>query len=662
MLADPKIPLWITEGQKKADALASLCPPGNAEAPAGSVLASGPVLAAISLLGVWNFKGKNELGGVTWLADWDLVALKGRPVRLVFDSDVLSKRPVQQALQRLTEHLERKGAQVRSVYLPPGPHGEKLGVDDWLALGHTFQELEALAQAPPPLARPALAVVELLDAPPPTLSRPLGLINFFDAATGGTQAAVDGFDAGGQTDVARSYAAAWHYARVTRKEGLDKRGELVRYNPPQVTIEQKLFIMRRDGLIFGDGGDRPLEELNLQVRLPEIPPSEKTWSAAGFRAYHEGRRPHPKDVFERLVKVIDRFIDFDRSLGGQEVMAELVACYILSTWFLEAFNVIGFLWPNGDRGCGKTHLLMVVCELAYLGQVILAGGSFASIRDLADYGATLAFDDAEKVADARHDDADKRALLLAGNRRGVLVPLKELGPDKRWFNRYVNAFCPRLFSAIRLPDPVLSSRTIVIPLICTADPRRANADPLDFNDWPCNRRQLIDDLWALALAHLPEFPAIDRWVGQNASLTGRNLQPWRAILSVANWLETYSVQHIWTRMTQLSLDYQKERPELETPNLTVLTLRALLDCVKKAPSRTTDYTFYTAEITAAVIELARTEEANLDVDAINTRRIGLLFRKLRFRKDRQPGSGARRWVVSLVELRRLAISYGLVNT
>jgi hypothetical protein len=59
MLANPNIPLWITEGIKKADALAS------------------HDLCAIDLLGVWNFKGKNAYGASTILADWDYIALKG---------------------------------------------------------------------------------------------------------------------------------------------------------------------------------------------------------------------------------------------------------------------------------------------------------------------------------------------------------------------------------------------------------------------------------------------------------------------------------------------------------------------------------------------------------------------------------------------------------
>ncbi len=40
-LGDPRVPLWVTEGQKKADALASRG------------------LCAIALLGVWDFKGRN---------------------------------------------------------------------------------------------------------------------------------------------------------------------------------------------------------------------------------------------------------------------------------------------------------------------------------------------------------------------------------------------------------------------------------------------------------------------------------------------------------------------------------------------------------------------------------------------------------------------------
>jgi hypothetical protein len=83
---------------------------------------------------VWNFKGKNPLGGVTILTDFDYVAWNGREVRLVFDSDILTLQGVRQALKRLSEHIRRKGATVRVVYLPVTA-GKKLGVDDFLPRG-----------------------------------------------------------------------------------------------------------------------------------------------------------------------------------------------------------------------------------------------------------------------------------------------------------------------------------------------------------------------------------------------------------------------------------------------------------------------------------------------------------------------------------------------
>src|SRR5919109_1507138 len=113
-------------------------------------------------------------------------------------------------------------------------------------------------------------------------------------------------------------------------------------------------------------------ELGLDVRLPEIPKDDRLWSTRGVTAYLRGIRPEPKEVFERLVKVNDHFLDFDRSLADQKTMCEMLGCQELATWFLDAFNVIGYVWPNGEKGSGKTKLENLVAETSYLGEVILA--------------------------------------------------------------------------------------------------------------------------------------------------------------------------------------------------------------------------------------------------------------------------------------------------
>lgn len=195
MLSDPSIPLWITEGQKKADALAS------------------QGACAIALLGVWCWIGTNSKGGKVPLEDWRYVALNGRDVRIAFDSDVMVNPKVQKALASLTDHLQRKGAHVTAVYLPGGSTG-KVGVDDYLAQGHSMAELEALVEAPRPAPSVAAPILELMDDAPVTMRRPLALI--------------DG----------QAYAALWSYVKVTRTEAEDKQGNIVRYDPPIETTEQ----------------------------------------------------------------------------------------------------------------------------------------------------------------------------------------------------------------------------------------------------------------------------------------------------------------------------------------------------------------------------------------------------------------------------------------
>lgn len=129
-LANPEIPLLITEGVKKVDALAT----------AGA--------CAIGLVGVWGFKGKNIFGAVTVLADFDYIAWKGRTVYLVFDSDSETNSQVRKALDRLSEILQRKEAKIKIVHLPGGKDGEKTGADDFLSTGKTLQDIIALAQNP----------------------------------------------------------------------------------------------------------------------------------------------------------------------------------------------------------------------------------------------------------------------------------------------------------------------------------------------------------------------------------------------------------------------------------------------------------------------------------------------------------------------------------
>lgn len=501
--------------------------------------------------------------------------------------------------------------------------------------------------ATPPTTEPKEEIV-LLDSTPLAIRRPLCLIN------------------------GHVYAATWVSVRHIVHSEKSKDGKLIEHKTPIVTESRELCIVRDDGVIFSKvdlssfGNWQPRENLGLVVHLPTEGDPAKVWSGAGVKRYLTGERPDPLDVFKRVVAVVHRFLDFDLSLASQTTMAEMIACYVLASYLLDAFNVVGYLWPTGLGGSGKTTLIHLVAELGYLGLLILFGVSYAFLRDLSDYGAVLCFDDAENLAGGKKNqdklDPDKRALLLAGNRRGSTVPLKEFTPPKTWIMRYVSTFCPKTFSAIQLPDPVLASRTIVVPLIRTIDNDRANNNPADYIKWPHDRNRLIDDLWALGLAYLRELPQHAQAAKEAARLSGRALEPWHAILGVAHWLTERGEQGLFQRMEELSVAYQRERADLETFNPGLFVLRALVELGSQTNADPLIVT--TSQIKNMVKQMTSEGDADETEDdgvALSPHRIGSLLRQWRIEKRARPGGkGPRQWSVARATLDRLAKSYGVV--
>jgi hypothetical protein len=131
LLDDPCVPLWVTEGSKKADCGAQYH------------------LCIIALSGVWNWRGTNDMGGKTAVGDWNDVALNGRRVIIAFDGDVTRKPSAAKALCALAHFLKSRGAQVEYLHLPDDGK-QKVGLDDYLVPGHTAEDLLRLVKPDQP--------------------------------------------------------------------------------------------------------------------------------------------------------------------------------------------------------------------------------------------------------------------------------------------------------------------------------------------------------------------------------------------------------------------------------------------------------------------------------------------------------------------------------
>ena len=133
------------------------------------------------------------------------------------------------------------------------------------------------------------------------------------------------------------------------------------------------------------------------------------------------------------------------------------------------------------------------------------------------------------------------------------------------------------------------------------------------------------------------------------------------------------------RMGSLSLAYQKERPNVETSDLTVLVIRALGlivgrmirgegvksdegdtgDTRSSSDTRYKKWFIQTSLITGAAQQIAEVHEVDMSPDRITGARVGRVLNKMRLSRDRQEGGGKRGWSISLEEVIRWATSYGL---
>jgi hypothetical protein len=146
LLADPTLPVIITEGEKKGLALWRLALQSNGTGK--------PAFLPVALPGVWSFRStvgarENAQGERVpekgFLPDFDRIAWAGRRITILFDANAATNPKVQAAPRELARELTRRGAEVWIADLPDAPGVN--GVDDCLGVFGLAKALEVLKLA-----------------------------------------------------------------------------------------------------------------------------------------------------------------------------------------------------------------------------------------------------------------------------------------------------------------------------------------------------------------------------------------------------------------------------------------------------------------------------------------------------------------------------------
>jgi len=163
--------------------------------------------------------------------------------------------------------------------------------------------------------------------------------------------------------------------------------------------------------------------------------------------------------------------------------------------------------------------------------------------------------------------------------------------------------------------------------------------------------------------HLPTLPSYDKQAVRMAKLSGRALQPWRAILATALWLEEKGVEGLYGRMTQVIEDYSSDNLLASMTGhrtIVVRALRRLADRQRRSDRTREVFQFQTTDLWHVINEVARDDgEEPGEEGYISTKSLGWRLRRLRLRRPEGRNSSGKEWIVTETELERLEVALGL---
>jgi len=277
-------------------------------------------------------------------------------------------------------------------------------------------------------------------------------------------------------------------------------------------VERKL-VRVRGGVIDLDGVKMPLE---FKVQLDKA--LDTMLDLDTVLEWLNGREAKVSEVYWKVLGRVKRFVNFD----WDPRLYHVVSCYIVATYFAQAFPAFPQLHFVGSISSGKTRAGLTVARAARRG-LSTTDTSEASIFRIAEgVGATLLIDDV-------WGEGAKIAHLTY--KKGVSVPRVEKGAGEQLRLRLFETYCPTVYTGVELPIEHKRSRAIVVNMQKAPDPNPEGRDPepRDFEDV---RRELY-------LCELTQFSEVRLRFNELArrrrelGLEGRDFEVWGPLLAVA---------------------------------------------------------------------------------------------------------------------------------
>ena len=336
-------------------------------------------------------------------------------------------------------------------------------------------------------------------------------------------------------------------------------------------------------------GRREVRELENFIELPSgtrlwIHPQPSApsanivpgWSAEGRRTWLAGGpAPDLADVFRRLCKAIEFYIDFPDNESA--AVTATLALWTMLSYVFFAWPAVRYLYIGGPLSSGKSRVFDVLLLLLFRALASSNITAAALFRTLHERGGALLMDEAERLKDQTPDASDLRSILLAGYKRGGKATRLEAVGDTFKTVEF-DCYSPKAIACIGGLPPALASRCITITMFRAAPDspmpaRRVDAEP---QRWAALR----DDLHALALGPLGRAAIELAGWADVCNLGGRDYELWQPLMSLAAMIEAAGVSGLLGQIQEHAAAVAEANKDDETPDADELLLRLLADAVR----------------------------------------------------------------------------------
>lgn len=401
-LADPSIPLLVTEGEKKA------------------LKTDQEGLACAALGGLWSWlldgQPLPDLGRVDWCEREGLLAP---------DSDVWTRPDLLRAVYAFGKELEMRGANVAVLKLPAGPDGNKVGLDDFL-VAHSADEL---------LQLPRLALNHRVWAKTATWWREW---------------------------IKRKQAES--PTQKSGVLELLERGETVRFlHPAQDVVDgvlsYGLAIQNELVLITSKRDAYRADQLQAGPALRHTDPGPSSVGRDVALRWLSGEAcGSVVRALDLLVEFFSRFIVF-RDLR----MVRLLAAWTVGTWCYRAFPIYPYLAISSpEKRCGKTRLLKLLRLVGFNASPVTTTPTEALLfREAERTSGVQLLDEADHLRGDKDRFDALISVLNAGFERGQTVPRLEKRGE-RFVQIPYEVYAPRAIAGIAELKDTLEDRAIPI--------------------------------------------------------------------------------------------------------------------------------------------------------------------------------------------------------